>query len=1840
MLSYSSQDSLMHKSFLFLLLSLPFLSLFAAQEYVEPQEVATTEGLPSNLVNQSVCVISGDYTDSVLDIVIPGPEPLVVNRVYISSARGMPWSFNHYDQLLLGSVLYDGTPAYIVTFRQPSGAQLDYLFEKKGDFLKLKKIPFKLIEPKGLTNGSSLLSGKTNLKNQTLDFYPDEEMIVAQSGAGNRKIFKNAGKNRDGWPLCGQISEEKVNGSRIRYEGKGKGISGASKIICENKETKRCYSSIEFTEKALEKDVYLQTLIASDGRKLNYFFKHHHYRIKEKSKHSENSYPIDRFYLCKVDHPYAPPEEYRYDEKALSRDMHIIAKLRDGGRRFINVEYYHTGTNHVGGGVGRIAIEDKDDFRLDRVKKLLAPVGTDSTPIVTHRFDYHATIKKEKKHKKVKEGYTDVYDAQSHKTRYSYDKKHRLTSIIRYSGISPSNYVPYTEECFFWNKEGYLVAKIFKDGAGNIHHARTFTYDSYGNVLTSTLCGKLTGRPSPPILIDAEGNLFENGYERETKTYTYSDDGLNLLLSEKDSAGKTIQYKYHRHSDRIKAKYLSYDGQIRLREFYFYDSNYALEKKIIDDGCQEPSEDLLAVTERHYTLIVPRHEPPIGLPASLEEWVDDFRNNTKMLLKRSTYTYSSEGRLRQQQVFDANGLPVYPLQYDYDLHGNLIRETNAMGIATEKRYDLATDNLVEQSMGNVTIVNSYDFANRLIEQKEIHQDQEYVIGNRFDYLGQCTSIMNPYGHETRQFFDDFGRVIEIHSPKVSLEGILTTPIIKKSYDIAGFPVSLTDANGQTTFIEVNIRGQPTKIIYPDGTKEEMVYSLDGKLVQKTAKNGARTDYIRDSLGRVKEEIVEGQGERKQTINRYNAMHLLESIDPEGNHTAYFYDPAGRVQEIVKNDRKTQHFYDALGRLSEIKEYDGHEPHQYRTTVRKYDNLDRLKEEYLQSAEGQILHFSRYDYDIQGNRTLVQTGDQQIVTEYNTRNQPVKITDGLGHQTHIEYQDHFINIYGQQVLQKIITDPLGYRTIETYDTANRKSESTRMNPLGVKIARQVFSYDLVGNQTKVEEEVIEGNRVVRLITTRFFYNAVNQIVRIIEASGTPEQKITHIRYNAFGQKEILIKPDGIEIDYAYDGFDRLKTHHSSDHSISYLYEYNRLDQVLSVMDQNSGKITKREYFQGNLKRETLANGLSIDYTYDRTGRARTILFPDQTGIEYVYNSVDLKEIHRLINGKRAYTHRDLEHSLSGQVTKSSLPGHGGTVNYRFDFAGRCLSIASAALNQQVPFDGFDALGNLRKYQLQDISYEFDYDDLYQIRGERGHCAHIYSFDSLSNRTSKDGETYQHNSLNQIVKKGHQDLVYDPNGNLIRNGAYEYSYDALNRLVKVAWGGNIALYTYDAFDRRVVKTINGQEEFFLYQGQDEIGCWKNGVCQEMRLMGKNTQSQTAAIEIRGIPYVPLHDLNGNIIALLNLQGEVVERYRYTVYGEREILDSSGARQSKSVVGNPWQYAGKRFDEESGLIAFGMRYYDPNMGRWMTPDPAGFVDGFNLYAYVHNNPLQYSDQFGLFGESLFMMGRMYYASLESNYQKFCVPLGCDQLGHSSSPISHIEMENKLEQHYNFRKKEDDPVFERTRACCINDFIDPKTGQYYNFKKMSEDKRIIYTNGIDNKLEDFVASLLHLAQMTGYNIKGIFCPTYGKTLDMICYKHALNDHIAYEGSRELKKQIEDFHANSSLGATMMIICHSRGAVYTRNGMMDCSQELRNRVDIRAIAPGGYIDRSLCKNVVHYASTRDIVPLLDVEGRRRCKDTLITLQPHPAAPWFDHGFMSPTYAETLEMQMKKYLRK
>ncbi len=102
--------------------------------------------------------------------------------------------------------------------------------------------------------------------------------------------------------------------------------------------------------------------------------------------------------------------------------------------------------------------------------------------------------------------------------------------------------------------------------------------------------------------------------------------------------------------------------------------------------------------------------------------------------------------------------------------------------------------------------------------------------------------------------------------------------------------------------------------------------------------------------------------------------------------------------------------------------------------------------------------------------------------------------------------------------------------------------------------------------------------------------------------------------------------------------------------------------------------------------------------------------------------------------------------------------------------------------------------------------------------------------------------------------------------------------------------------------------------------------------------------------------------NVRALTDSGGNVVERYRYTAYGEPTILDDAGSERARSAVGNPYMFQGRRMDSETGLYYYRNRYYSATLGRFVTRDPMGYFEGYNLYEYVNTRPNLRPDPMGL--------------------------------------------------------------------------------------------------------------------------------------------------------------------------------------------------------------------------------------------------------------------------------------
>ena len=193
--------------------------------------------------------------------------------------------------------------------------------------------------------------------------------------------------------------------------------------------------------------------------------------------------------------------------------------------------------------------------------------------------------------------------------------------------------------------------------------------------------------------------------------------------------------------------------------------------KIVDDGTGEKINDLSWVNERRITRITPRDKAPLGLPQRVENLYLDFTAKKEMLLGAEEFEYDREGHPVEKGSHDANNCHLYSLFWEYDAHGNILLEKNALGEITQRKYD-ANDNLTEEygPTKRFHLKNEYDYSNRLTKQEEIHDNgQVFTTQYEYNYTHQCTKQIDLFGQETLYEYDDFGRLTRTHYPAVANE---------------------------------------------------------------------------------------------------------------------------------------------------------------------------------------------------------------------------------------------------------------------------------------------------------------------------------------------------------------------------------------------------------------------------------------------------------------------------------------------------------------------------------------------------------------------------------------------------------------------------------------------------------------------------------------------------------------------------------------------------------------------------------------------------------------------------------------------------------------------------------------------------------------------------------------------------------------------------------------------------------------------------------------------------------------------------------------------------------------
>jgi RHS repeat-associated protein len=538
----------------------------------------------------------------------------------------------------------------------------------------------------------------------------------------------------------------------------------------------------------------------------------------------------------------------------------------------------------------------------------------------------------------------------------------------------------------------------------------------------------------------------------------------------------------------------------------------------------------------------------------------------------------------------------------------------------------------------------------------------------------------------------------------------------------------------------------------------------------------------------------------------------------------------------------------------------------------------------------------FTYDVLGRVLTTTDRTGKVTTQtYTNMGQVATVTDAESRATGYGY-----NVLGQRI--STTYSDSGQQTIDSFDAAGRPLQITK--PSGRK---HHLTYNFLGNVTQIQ-----------------FKNSAGTV--------TETQTMT---YDAYGRET------GVA---------------SSQYSASTAKTYNDLGQLASESTTYSSQTYTVGYAydaQGRLNQMTYPSGKVAAYPFDARQQLKTISWQGTQVEDRSYNDIGL-----LTGVDRAYVDETRTYTAAGRVNTINS-NNVGSMTYSYDANGNVTGETLSGNMANYSFttvsggnSGYDGEDRFMRFIRSGVSED--------IQLTRSHIGNI------SNVNLNGGNTARgfNNAHGLTTVTGGVTQTYDSDGNTTK----------LHTNVTASWD--------DAGRTKNTNTPTGASAgipgFNEYGYVGGLRIWKkitrSGSVVEHRVTvhaGPNVIAEynagaTASSPVQEYVYadqidslVLIHRSNGtklgvsrnrqwSVVALHDLaNGNVVERYAYEMTGKRTIYAANGTTvRSTSSYGNHFGYTSRWHDEESGLMYFRARYYNPLTGEFLSRDPLEFVDGMSLY------------------------------------------------------------------------------------------------------------------------------------------------------------------------------------------------------------------------------------------------------------------------------------------------------
>lgn len=927
------------------------------------------------------------------------------------------------------------------------------------------------------------------------------------------------------------------------------------------------------------------------------------------------------------------------------------------------------------------------------------------------------------------------------------------------------------------------------------------------------------------------------------------------------------------------------------------------------------------------------------------------------------YRHDAEGRLID--VTDRNGAVVR--RFGYEAQGLMSFHADAAGL--ECHYEWRGE------AGDAHVVRHWtnDGESYTVRRMPPAADDELALGETLvvDQLGrefawhwnadhQVTDYIDAAGRQWHAEYNDLRQLVAITEP-----GGATT---RCSYDPMGFMSSRTDALGRTQSTGWTEFGEPWRQTLADGSTWTYAYSDQGNLVRETDPLGCTTEYAYDRRGLPIVVTDAKGGANRMAWNE--CAQLVSLTDCSGKTTRYTYDGWGHLQTVTDAmGQRTRLTHDAMGRLLSVSQ------------------PDLSHQSFRRDAAGRIVAAT----DALSRSTQFALG---------LRGQPLVRQDAEGRRIAWHYDS-------AQRLQALVNEN-GLHFEFVRDAADRVVEERRVGGTRVHVEYDANGWPVcithvpgIGDDDLALQDGAEPHRPTGPLRTELLRDAVGRLVE--KRTGSH-----HYRYS-YDQLDQLTEAIKLEAPQPGTNGEARALHRT-------VFAYDKLGRLIeeTAVDELSGETHTLRHTHdelGNRTQTVLPTIASqpgvqraLNYLYYGSGHLHQVNLSQQHG--------DAPEVHQLISDiERDDLHREVARSQGALHTRFALDPLGRRA------ASWCRpgGLDSAFTTQDPSWrQAIDAAGSPGARLLDGLMKEYSYDPVGELRQSRhslqGTTGHRYDATGRieeSVRSAANSERFAYdpagNLLDASTAPGYvrDNLVrvfkdkrysYDGHGRLVRklSGRHtdqRFEWDDESRLVAVHTTRRpgtpeattqVTRFDYDALGRRVAKHDAFGSTRFVWEG--------------MRLIEERRGSQVTSHVYEPGSYMPLARLDAaageagaaapaNIFhihtdqaglpeELTDQAGRICWRASYRTWGgavteqwESTLLDgraASPANKALPRIEQNMRFQGQYLDRDIGLHYNTFRFYDPDIGRFISPDPIGLAGGNNLHSYAPN-PVSWIDPWG---------------------------------------------------------------------------------------------------------------------------------------------------------------------------------------------------------------------------------------------------------------------------------------